>query len=404
MINKFQTASSIGSPLNISDVIAALFRGGDHTRFANQFKSITNSAHCFFVNSGTTAFYVILKAIRQISEKNEVILPAYTAPSLILPIKKAGLKPVISDISATTFNIDCNALPQIISPNTLAILIVNSFGLPCAIKSIIGFAHQRQIFVIDDAASSLGSHIDGKMTGTGSHIGFFSFNRGKNMSTVSGGAIVTDQKNLARLIEKEVAHLSEMPFLEKCRIVGRAAGLALAAKPTFYGIFKKIIARFKYHELHTDFPVYQYNRFQARLGSRMLHRLPLIISRRSDNGNFLYSQLQHLAHLTLPKIETNAQVIYNQFPLVFKDEKLRDIIFQDLNDQGIEATTLYPRPIHRIDHPSYDLGYDAAHDPFPNATHLSQRLLLLPIHPFINKSHLLKMVAIISAKNHAEGE
>jgi dTDP-4-amino-4,6-dideoxygalactose transaminase len=70
------------------------------------------------------------------------------------------------------------------------------------------------------------------------------------------------------------------------------------------------------------------------------------------------------------------------------DPQKRDVIITALSKKGIEATTLYPEPIHRV----YDLGYDRSKDPFPHATYLSKRLILIPTHPFVTERHLKRAV------------
>ena len=86
---------SAGTPVQLSDLFIAIKGafGKEAPLLERIIEKLLNIKHCLLVNSGTTAFYVILRTIKKFSDKNEVILPAYTAPSLILSIKKAGLKP-----------------------------------------------------------------------------------------------------------------------------------------------------------------------------------------------------------------------------------------------------------------------------------------------------------------------
>ena len=84
---------STGTPISFLDILAGVTSSFNRpmAAFENTLKVYTNKKHCYFTNSGTTAFYLILKALKKLSDKTEVVLPAYTAPSLILPIRKAGL-------------------------------------------------------------------------------------------------------------------------------------------------------------------------------------------------------------------------------------------------------------------------------------------------------------------------
>ena len=97
--------------------------------FAKDLSRYLSSDHAYLVNSGTAAFYIILEALKGISRKKKIILPSYTAPAMVLPILKAGLKTVLCDISLKDFNMDLNLLPSLVSEETLAIVPTHMFGI-----------------------------------------------------------------------------------------------------------------------------------------------------------------------------------------------------------------------------------------------------------------------------------
>ncbi|HHT9159934.1 MAG TPA: DegT/DnrJ/EryC1/StrS family aminotransferase [Candidatus Brocadiaceae bacterium] len=359
--------------------------------FETTIKSYTNKKYCYFANSGTTAFYVILKALRRISKKTEVILPAYTAPSLILPIKKAGLKPVLCDISLKTFNMDIKSLNKCINENTLCIVPVHMFGLPIDMDAIMKIAQQYSTFVVEDAASSLGATINSQPTGVFGDVGFYSFNRGKNLSTLSGGCIVTDNEEIAKEIELEYTSLPKLGLNARLKIAARLIALAVAVRPLFYTILYKKISKLKHTTLHTDFDSFIYTNFQAGVGCALFGHASKIFNKRYDHGAFLFDMLKGLKGIMLPKLLPHSVSVFNQFPILFGNEEFKEILYKKINETGIESTKLYPDPIHRI----YNLGYDLDKDPFPNATYFSRRLLLIPTHPFMDIEKLSIIVKII---------
>src|SRR3990167_8957250 len=219
---------SAGTPVSFSDIFQGFLSSFNQstTTFESVIKTYTHKKYCYFTNSGTTAFYIILKALKTISTKTEVILPAYTAPSLILPIKKAGLKPVLCDISLKTFNMDIQFLEKCINENTLCVVPVHMFGLPMNMKDVMQIAQQHSLFVVEDAASSLGTTIDNRPTGVFGDIGFHSFNRGKNLSTLSGGCIVNDREDIAAAIELEYTSLPKLGLNARLKIAARLIALA----------------------------------------------------------------------------------------------------------------------------------------------------------------------------------
>jgi perosamine synthetase len=384
---------SVGTPVGCKDILSGLFSTRARGAFARTIAKQTKRKHALLTNSGTSAFFLILKALQRLSGKREVILPAYTAPSLILPIKKAGLIPRLCDIDLDTFNMDLTALSKIVSDDTLAITIVHMFGLPQWFESAAQEDElSKSSFIIEDLASAHGSTIYGRRVGSFGDVSFVSFNRGKNFSTLSGGAIGTDRKDIYQLVMEEgKQYLREPAFMAMMSIILKAIALSLAVRPWFYTVFQGIISQFKYQGLHDDFAIYAYTRFQAGMGRSAFKRARFIFERRFKNGLYLHRALSGINGVTVPAIPDGSLPVFNQFPLLVDDPSRRDVIFRALLHSGIEATILYPQPIHEI----YDLGYNHKNDPFPNATYLSRRIILIPTHPFVKRRHLRKVIDTI---------
>ena len=129
---------SAGTPLRGLDLVSATSGLWRHylDRYRTLLQAYLQTPHISLVNSGTTACYITLLALARRSSCREVILPAYTAPSLTLPIRKAGLIPRACEISLETFNLDPNRLEEVLGPDTLCILPVHMFGLASDIEAI----------------------------------------------------------------------------------------------------------------------------------------------------------------------------------------------------------------------------------------------------------------------------
>ena len=125
-----------------------------------------------------------------------MILPAYTAGSLIVAVKKAGLIPVLCDISLDDFNADRSSVRAAIADNTLAVVMVHMFGIPVGYIEDLKAAMPNHVFLIEDCCQAMGSRIKDKPVGFFGDIGFFSFNRGKNLSANNGGCIITRNSSL----------------------------------------------------------------------------------------------------------------------------------------------------------------------------------------------------------------
>jgi perosamine synthetase len=384
---------SVGTPVRFKDIVNGLFSGGSFDKFAETIAEHTKRRHILLANSGTTAYFLILKALQRLSNKKEVILPAYTAPSLILPIKKAGLVPRLCDIDLKTFNMDLTALPGAMSDDTLAITIVHMFGLPQWFESPAEENEfSKSSFIIEDLASSQGSTLNGRPVGSFGDVSFVSFNRGKNFATLAGGAVGTDREDIFRLVMEEgKRHLLQPAFMKRIGIILKAIALSLAVRPWFYTMFRSFISQFKYQGLHLDFSLQAYTSFQAGMGNSSFQKAHFIFEKRFENGLHLHRALAGLDAITIPAIPDGSIPVFNQFPFLVDNPSKRDTILNALIRGGIEATFLYPYPIHEV----YDFGYDRSKDPFPHATYLSKKLILIPTHPYVNKNHLDRAVDII---------
>ncbi|NLA22722.1 MAG: hypothetical protein GX870_06745, partial [Candidatus Marinimicrobia bacterium] len=230
-----------GTPYNFTEIARAtlgLFES-DHVQdnFSQTLKKYFNVENLALVNSGTTALFILLelfKKIRTSPKRNEIILPAYTAPVLLLPIRAAGLNAVLVDVDLTTFNMDVHKILNAVTPQTLAIMPVHMFGLPMDIAPINESIAGQDIFIVEDAASSLGSTIGGRQTGSIAPFGFYSLNRGKNVSTLAGGIIVWKDQRYSPIIEELVTGLPPVSQRAEFLMWLNFLGLSIAVNPLCY--------------------------------------------------------------------------------------------------------------------------------------------------------------------------
>lgn len=390
---------SAGTPVGLSELLAAT--AGLWSPQVEQFRHALSirlqAPYLNLVNSGTTALFIILRALSRQSSRRDVILPAYTAPSLTLPIRKAGLVPRLCEISLDTFNLDLERLDEAVGPNTLCVVPVHLFGLPCDIDGVRRAVADRGVVIVEDAASSFGTTVNGRETGTLGDVGFLSFNRGKNLSTLMGGALVTADEHLAMLIEEECRTLPSVRWTTQCHLLVKLSALALAVRPWGYTVLRSLVSRFKYTTLHTNFVSFQFPDILAGAGAALLRHADRLCERRHANGIWLAGALDHLSGIRLPVPFAHGYPVFNQFPVLVSDSTVRaHLVDEILRRTGVEATTLYPKPLHQI----YDLGYHGPGDPFPHATFMAQHLLLIPTHPLIEIQALDRVVSTIRDHLH----
>lgn len=381
----------VGCPVKVKDSsfgFLSLFKRTYQTELSNAISELLNSKYVSFTNSGTSSFYTVLKILKEGQDKKEVILPAYTASSLIIAIQKAGLKPLLCDISLDDFNMDANLLSGIVSENTLCILCVHMFGI---VNKELRRLKERfsDIFIVEDCAQSLGSKINGVFVGNSADVSFFSFNRGKNLPTYGGGCIATNSQRISEKIIEEGKKIKELAIGQRILIPLKILGLSLAVRPLIYGLGYPFISKFKDVAPPTNFEVKKYTGFQAAVALSLLKRTEEFSKKRYTNGVKLIEGLKDTEGIALPEISENTQPAFNRLPILFKDLKKRQRVEKALSKAGVDTSRMYCKPVHHI----FDLGYKEKD--FPVANYFAERLLTLPVHPLLTDIQLVRIIETI---------
>jgi perosamine synthetase len=170
-------------------------------RFESELASILGVKHLVTFGSGRNSLRAILKAM-EIGEGDEVILPGFTCVVVPYAILQCGGVPVYVDI-CSDYRMNLEALRAALTRRTKAIIAQHTFGLPERIAEIVELARERGIRVIEDCAHVLpGTVHHGKVLGTWGDAAYFSFERGKTISSGWGGAAVTPDEHIGRLLRQ----------------------------------------------------------------------------------------------------------------------------------------------------------------------------------------------------------
>ena len=374
-------------PLTLGQVARGLWGAFDNRsieRFERRFAQYIGTGHAVAAGSGTAAFYLLLTAMARLRPgRDEVILPAYSVPTLIHAVRLAGIRPVYCDVETDTFNMDPVSMEAMVTGRTLAIVPFHNFGFPGTLDRAMEIGRERGIYVIEDACQALGAKLRGKRAGTLGNAGFFSLCKGKIISTFRGGIAVTGDERLAgelRVLEPElppqgaVFRYIQPPLM---------AALSLAMRPWFYGTFFPLVSRFKSTTVHESFQPARFTSYGAELGTVLLGELDRWTTARQGIGHALMNGLRGEEGIILPRIIEGAEPSFNHVPVVFHDIRRLEETQRRLWTRGIDTARMYERPVHRI-YP--DLGYPESPEPFPGATYIAPRLLTLPSHPYLTPS------------------
>jgi perosamine synthetase len=160
--------------------------------------------HAIAVSSGTAALHVAVLALG-IGPGDEVIVPAYTFPATANVVALVGAKPVLVDVDPETMNVRPESAADAVTDRTRAVLVVHLFGRPARWEQI-GAAVPESVVLIEDAAGALGARRTGRACGSLGRLGCLSFHPRKIVTTGEGGAVTTDDGELAEAIRSMRHH------------------------------------------------------------------------------------------------------------------------------------------------------------------------------------------------------
>lgn len=273
--------------------------------------SFTGARHCILVNNGTISLTLAALAIG-IQPGDEVIVPNYTMIATPNSIKMLGAQPVFVDVELDSLCINFELLKNAITPRTKAIFLVLANGrYPLVdIDEFVKLAKENNIVLIEDAAQSLGSYYpNGKHQGTVGKIGSFSFSVPKIISTGQGGALVTNDDEMAIK-------------LRKLKDFGRERG--------GIDIHDTIGFNFKFTEL------------QALIGIEQMKKLDYRIKRKKQILRRYINNLQGCNEIKIWDSNDNYTTPWFIDSLVQRRESLIKFLF----DNGVGTRKMYP-PINK---------------------------------------------------------
>ena len=329
-------------------------------RYTEQFErglaEYLNVKHCSFVNSGSSANLLAFMALtvpelgeRAICRGDEVITAACGFPTTVAPIVQYGAIPVFVDIDIPTYNVNIDCLEAALSPKTKAIMIAHTLGNPFDLEQIKAFCDRHGLWLIEDNCDALGAEFlfgrKWQKTGTVGDIGTSSFYPPHHITTGEGGAVYTNNVQLAQIIRS-------------LRDWGRAcicpSGVDNFCGHRFDGQFGILPAGYDHKYTYSHFG---YNLkatdMQAAIGVAQLKKLPSFVEKRNHNFSLLQSGLAHLKdRLIFPESCPNAHPSWFGFPMTCIARGERDKLVHALEKAGIQTRMLFAGNLTR--HPCFD--------------------------------------------------
>lgn len=312
-------------------------------KFEKDFAKFFGLRSALLTNSGSSANLLAVSALtseklgdRQLKPGDEVITVAAGFPTTVNPIIQNNLVPVFIDVEFPSMEVDIESLKNAISNKTKAIIIAHALGNPFDAKKIAKIAKDNNLWFIEDNCDSLGSTIDGQLTGTFSDISTVSFYPAHHITMGEGGCVLTNSPKLKKIIEsfRDWGRDCWCPP-GKDDTCGKRFNWKLGQLPKGYD-HKYTYSHVGYNLKVTD--------MQAAIGCSQLKKLNSFIEARKENYSMLYKKLSEFKeYLILPEKNKNCEPSWFGFPIAVRSEKNidRDDLVKYLNTNKIGTRLLF---------------------------------------------------------------
>lgn len=168
------------------------YNGPEEQAYEAEFSAFMGGGYADLVNSGTSAVYVALGALR-LQPAGEVVVPPITDPGGVMPVALLNQVPVVADAAADTFNAGAEQIEAVLSPHTRAIVVAHIAGEPADMDPVMELARARGIPVVEDCAQAHGARYRGRLVGTMGTMAAVSTMSGKHHATGPQGGVVYTQ-------------------------------------------------------------------------------------------------------------------------------------------------------------------------------------------------------------------
>jgi len=327
-------------------------------KFESIFAKFTGAKFAVGVSNGTAALHLSLKALG-IGNGSEVIIPDITFVATASSVLLTGATPVLVDVDED-LNISIPSIKKSITSKTKAIIPVHFAGKSCKIKEIASIARKNHIAIIEDCAHAIGARVNSKHVGTFGQSGCFSFYPTKNFTTIEGGMVITNSKNIADFVRSARNH----------------------------GISKTLASRFsggKPWDYDIENPGYNYrlDEIRASLGINQIKRVKKMNLLRKKAANYYTKKLGNVNGIVVPDKSIGTEHVHHLYVIRItrKYGISRDILFQKLLERGIRTSVHY-KPLHRF---IIFKKMAKVFGSLSNSKDAYTQILSLPIYPSISK-------------------
>lgn len=384
---RFRMLPPSAAPLGPLDIMSGLrgWRVGGETleTLRQKLRARFDVRHVFFSTSGRAGLSVGLQALRALNpERDEVLLPAFTSFSVPSAVVNAGLKISLYDLHADTLAPDLSSLEKALNSRTLCVVACHLFGYPLDLQSLREMCRACGTHLLDDAAQAMGARINGKLAGTMGDVGLFSLSRGKNMTAVDGGIVLTDRDDVASSLRGMILPKGSDGAAQAMKNLARSLALTFMLHPRAYWLpaslpFLHIGTSIFDPEFETD----GLDGFRAGLAGRVLERLDALNAGRRGVSISLLAGLESVSGVRTVRPLPAAEPVFLRLPVLPVSGGWAGGNIFEVPELGVVRS--YPLALHQI---SGVLPHLAGAGRYPVSEMLARNLLTLPTHAFVQET------------------
>jgi aminotransferase len=367
MINLFQPSVGSDELAAVAEVFASGWIGhGPRTAaFEAAFASHLGVAaeNLLAVNCATAGLFLAMELL-DIGHGDEVVMPSIAFLAAANAVASRGARPVFCDVDPRTLNPRPADIEAALSARTRAVIVLHYGGYPGEVEAIAAHCRESGVVLVEDAACSPASRVDGRACGTFGDLAVWSFDATKVMTTGDGGMLYVRDRALAQQARRLACH-----------------GLVHATD----------LARSRSSRRWWDFDVREFgdrrigNDLTSAIGMVQLRRLPELLARRRQVVESYDRELGDVAGLRLPPALPSGHHSSYFFYWVQLAAEIRDAVADDLYRAGVYTTFKYA-PLHRV--PAYRWRGS-----LPGAERAEAQTLCLPLHPGMDETAIKTVVS-----------
>ncbi len=321
----------------------------------------TGSVFAIPVNNCTAGLHLALLAFG-IMPGDEVIVSDFTFPATGHSVMYCGAVPRFVDVKLSTYNIDPELIENKINEKTKAIIVVHALGQMAEMDAITQIAKKNKLFLVEDAACSLGAEYKGIQAGKFGDITTVSFHARKNVTSGEGGIVLTDNDKFASAIKSLSCFGMESAFTRQNEF----------AIP----IFNQLGYNYKLSDIN------------AAIAIEQLKKYPQFLSKRFVQVALYNRLLQNYPLIQIPYVADGAKHVFQTYAILLDEKINRNGLIAKMHAEGIQTQigtySSYIQPV-----------YKNSFDECLNSKYLYEHSLALPLYYELADEEIEKVVKVL---------